>query len=1447
LFSKFTAPVFSQPPRKDPGSFNSFTNLTAELHLTWGSVNNASYIVEYREVGTTRWTRSESLKTNQYILRGKYGVTYEFRVTAIVIQDTTIRNFTANGPIVSGGQGLTTINNVVLPYTNTTVTIIGDARTAKDRLFVRENINPNIRYSEITGGIRNGLPDTGFVSDFDLSLTFNARVIPENPTREQRTVPLAVEGRDSGTYWEITKFTLSNAEPEPGDIITHSQTSEISRGTTAPAQPRIDLHFNEQQQPVITIRIMHPEPNFTDFTFYYYEIGTSEWKVAPGTYNMGENIIDFLESGKEYIINAVTRLEVPFNGNLVSLYSVDGKGDVSPGNEVYIRVPEEPRNPLVDKCNTASDKPILKAGFSINNFFSIVNGAYSVTVQSRIDDYGIPNQLIDYGHYYSDQPDLINRRREDLSRVPTISRTRSSTANPIYESTIVGLKPESTYYVLAFVRNNTGWGYSCRELSFTTPKLEKAKFGNLVVDKISCTGAEFRSIVIDKGFPPLTKKGIEISTSRTFGTVIITLNSTEQGDSYTNIITKLKDSTTYWVRSFAESPAGKSYSEPVEFRTLSNPVFDELPKSPFNEMTLGTPFSSITKHSATATNKLKKFGNEGNYPSQHGHVWLKGRAYPTFKNNDGITDFGVLNNLNPFTSYLGDGSNSPLFKEISCGNGFCSAITQEGYLVTWGNGRNFSISDTPAESGFLKVSCGNLHATAIKADGTLVSWGNYPRTVVLDNPSQGSFEKVSSGNGFSVGLKSDGTLVTWGMNEFLIFKTTPKDNDFVDISSGPPNFCVALKSDGTLVPWGSNTGGIVTNRPKGNEFIKASSGNYHITAIKSDTTLVSWGMDNNGEVSNTPNDGGYLDVSCGYNHCTALKLDGTLVSWGRNVSNVVSSTPKGNGFNKVSCGNGHCTALRADGTLESWGSDIYNQVHATPNYHFNNGNALEMASRYVVRPYAIHVCGITYGPPDVFWTAGLRPDVIMRSVTEITQSSVLATGGVLDLGVPYPFAHGFVYSTQMAKPVLNAVLLEEGIVRRTTLSAKTNYDDFSRELKRLSPGTTYYIRAYLSNTSRPSKNTGTSNSGATAIIYSEVMVFTTEKSDLQKVNEVLENLLLPNVCFISEDLNLPTHFNEASITWESSLPEIVTNQGKVNPPPYTNKGIKVSLRARISLGDITRTKFFNIVVRGNGEFNQLIDLEDGYGYNLCISNWGTAGIAPKVKTTNVDFNGANNQYLLWTIGQEYDVSEKRFPLKHHSGDIRCSWRVTDSKLKIRKWLPMDLIVSFNENSANIVIVPDPFDSFGTGKKTIIHLGSLDQIKNADQTDLRGNFGGFSGSDIPSETPVELYGEVAGNGNTDVVMVYTRGIRPYAKHEVFLEDKDTQKIIIQDNLSSYRGTLKNILLMPNFNGIDGDSILITDSETQEEERYIFYNITIPVTPFENENLKVAIKEEIRSLE
>lgn len=87
------------------------------------------------------------------------------------------------------------------------------------------------------------------------------------------------------------------------------------------------------------------------------------------------------------------------------------------------------------------------------------------------------------------------------------------------------------------------------------------------------------------------------------------------------------------------------------------------------------------------------------------------------------------------------------------------------------------------------------------------------------------------------------------------------------------------------------------------------------------------------------------------------------------------------------------------------------------------------------------------------------------------------------------------------------------------------------------------------------------------------------KSDAEIVNAVKDELNLGDTNGVIKDLILPTSGGQGTtITWESSSPHTVTEEGVVNRPSVGSEHITVTLTATISKGSATDTKEFIITV-----------------------------------------------------------------------------------------------------------------------------------------------------------------------------------------------------------------------------------------------------------------------------
>lgn len=135
------------------------------------------------------------------------------------------------------------------------------------------------------------------------------------------------------------------------------------------------------------------------------------------------------------------------------------------------------------------------------------------------------------------------------------------------QSKIDNLEPGTTYYVRAFATTDYGTVYS-NEVSVKT-KLGLPTMSPVSITDIQPTSACFSSGIAKEGDGYVLEKGYCYSQSPSpdKGDTIIYANS-----SWVINVTGLEQNTTYYVKSFATTQYGTSYSEEVSFTTTYNPV-----------------------------------------------------------------------------------------------------------------------------------------------------------------------------------------------------------------------------------------------------------------------------------------------------------------------------------------------------------------------------------------------------------------------------------------------------------------------------------------------------------------------------------------------------------------------------------------------------------------------------------------------------------------------------------------------------------------------------------------------------------------------------------------------------------------------------------------------------------------------------------------------------------
>ncbi|MGD9978540.1 MAG: DNA/RNA non-specific endonuclease [Bacteroidales bacterium] len=145
--------------------------------------------------------------------------------------------------------------------------------------------------------------------------------------------------------------------------------------------------------------------------------------------------------------------------------------------------------------------------------------------------------------------------------------------------------------------------------------------------------------------------------------------------------------------------------------------------------------------------------------------------------------------------------------------------------------------------------------------------------------------------------------------------------------------------------------------------------------------------------------------------------------------------------------------------------------------------ALSAGETYHVRAYAINSVGTAYGNDVSFTASSELPSVTTSAVSDITSTSAVSGGNVIDDGGSSITARGVCWSTTTGTTISDSKTVDG-----------SGMGTFSSNLSGLSSGTTYYVRSYATN------------SAGTA--YGEELSFTTE-SGLPGVTDN-DNMMLGN-------------------------------------------------------------------------------------------------------------------------------------------------------------------------------------------------------------------------------------------------------------------------------------------------------------------------------------------------
>jgi len=631
-----------------------------------------------------------------------------------------------------------------------------------------------------------------------------------------------------------------------------------------------------------------------------------------------------------------------------------------------------------------------------------------------------------------------------------------------FSGSITGLNFSTLYYVRAWAINSVGKVYG-DEVSFTTsplpyvvPTLATTDYTALTSTTVSTGGT-----ISYNGGDPVTARGVCYGNSSN-PTILDNVTSNGIGDgNFISNLTGLSGSTLYYVRAYATNNAGTAYGNQISFTTPvvpGAPVLTTTAASPIGTTTAtsggnitddgdaGGPKVitakgvcwSTTANPTTANSKTSDGTGTGSFtssltsliPCTTYHI----RAYAT--NDAGFTAYGsdlTFTTGSVLPTVVTTALTSPTSTSVATGgtiSGNCSStVTERG--VCWNTiGTTNGTPPTTANSkltngtgsGAFPISitglipCTTYYIRAYAVNGSGTQYGNELSFTTSAVVSTITTTAINNANITTTTATVGGTVAgncTTGVTRGICYKTnnspviTTANSTVVNSGTGPGAYTVNLTG---LTPcttyyvraYTTNSAGTVYGDVLTFTTKEVVPGAVTTAAV---TSITSSGAISGGTVT------GNCSSSVTYGVCWSTSTNPTVALATRTVQT---------------------------GTPASFASTI---------------TGLTRATTYYVRAYATNSTGTTYGPEVPFTTLAVLPTVTTSTISTIISSTATSGGGnVTDEGGAAVTARGVCWSTTANPTTANS-----------TVPSGTGAGSFTSSLVGLTPGTTYWVRAYATN------------------------------------------------------------------------------------------------------------------------------------------------------------------------------------------------------------------------------------------------------------------------------------------------------------------------------------------------------------------------------------------------
>jgi len=633
------------------------------------------------------------------------------------------------------------------------------------------------------------------------------------------------------------------------------------------------------------------------------------------------------------------------------------------------------------------------------------------------------------------------------SQYPTIEDEHTTSGKGLgeFKSNITKLEYGTTYYVRAYATNETATTYG-EQIAVKTlsglPAVTTAQVTNIGSVKATCGGN-----VTDDGSLAVTARGVCYGTNQYPTTEgLHTVNGKGKGEFVSNL-TELKDKTTYYVRAYATTDAGTVYGEQRSFKTENG-----IPVVLLSEV--GEP----TANSVTCKGNVT--GDGGVTVTERGFCYSLSQ-YPT-NTSDHVA---IGNGVGEFTGSLtGLALNSTYYVRAYAVNSLGIGYSEQKSFTT--------------KNGLAAVTTGTATATAtsIAIGGNVTDNGGYAVTErgvcyssINSEPTiTDAFVAGGKGNGeFSVSITGLSASTTYYIRAYATNENGTSYGEAVTAVTKDGNATVTLNEITNVTALTASAS--VTVADAGSATLQ-SCGICWATnpnPTTSDNSIAASGKQlNTAYTCNMaelqPNTTYYVrgyattDITTSYSEQKTFTTgSGAAIVSLSTINNITALTASiavkvsdASGSTLQSCG--VCWATHPNPTtLES--KSIASGKILNTSYTCNIAD-LQPNTTYYVRGYAITDITTSYSEQKTFTTRDGLP--VLSTLSPTATSINITSGGNISSDGGYSItSRGVCYSTNNSEPTLSDTYTTNG----------TGTGTFSSVISNVSVSTTYYVRAYATN------------------------------------------------------------------------------------------------------------------------------------------------------------------------------------------------------------------------------------------------------------------------------------------------------------------------------------------------------------------------------------------------